>query len=372
MVLNFVLGTAAELIKIHPVIRAARERGHQARVIATGQSRAGFLMQYRDLGLPEDILVWLLPHTADLDNSVSALKWFARAWLATRAADELILQPGFLVVHGDTLSTYIGARHGRRRGLPVVHIEAGLRSPSLWNPFPEEIIRRRVSRLARVHMAPDAIATDNLIRAGVRGEVVCTGANTLVDSVRLCAEADGAAAAGPEGPFALANIHRYENLNRPARWRVVVSTLLQAATRRRVILVAHPQTRGKLAGRPELRAQFDKAGIEVVDRLPFSRFIALLRRAEFLISDGGSNQEECHYLGKPCLLLRQETERREGLDGGSCLLSRFDTRAILDFLADPRRFERAPPAFEASPSTRVIDFLENVQDHGRKSPGKES
>ncbi len=355
MQLNFVLGTAAELIKVYPVIHLALQQGHPVRVLATGQSRENFLMQYRDLQLPEENLAWLLESSGDLERASSALRWFLRALLIRGFREKAL--PGYVVVHGDTLSTLVGAWLGRRCGLPVVHIEAGLRSTKLWHPFPEEITRRMVSRLVSVHMAPDARAAQNL-RAGWCGRkrnVVCTEGNTLLDAVHLSVQLP--AAAGPSDTFALVNIHRFENLNSPERWRKIIAAVVQAANKTRLIFVTHPQTRHKLESDPAARAHLDSARIEIRGRMPFTQFMALLKRSQYLISDGGSNQEECSYLGKPCLILRDATERFEGLDG-CCLLTRFEDGLIAKFLENPGAYERpALTTATQSPSQLILRAL---------------
>ena len=356
MNLNFLTGTAAELIKVYPLIHLSLQRGHGTRVVMTGQSRENFLMQYRDFKLPESILVSLLESDGDLKMASSAMRWFARALCVGRQtfrAKLLLSGAGdFTVVHGDTLSTLAGAWLSRRAGIPAIHVEAGLRSPSLFNPFPEEINRRLVSRLATFHMAPDERALNNLRRARVKGTVVNTEGNTLLDAVLLSA----ANSAGATEPFVLTNLHRFENLNSPERWRKIIDTVTRAAEQMPVIFIAHPQTRHKLNQDPEALNRLTKAGVEIRDRMAFSAFIALLKDARYLISDGGSNQEECSYLGKPCLLMRESTERQEGLDG-CCVLSRFEQKRIDDFLNNPDRYARAPVPALGSPSQRILDAL---------------
>ena len=361
MNLNFLTGTAAELIKVYPLIRMARERGHGVRVVMTGQSQENFMMQYRDFGLPEDILVPLLSGGADLEKASSAMRWFLRALCVGRSTfrSKLLLSGDhdFTVVHGDTLSTLAGAWLSRRAGLTVIHVEAGLRSPSLFNPFPEEINRRLVSKLARLHMVPDQKAQENLERARVRGTIVNTGGNTLLDAVLMSAE--NGAKTGVR-PFVLTNLHRFENLNSSERWHKIVDTVERAATKMPVVFVTHPQTRHKLSEDRESMDRLQKAGVEIRDRMPFSSFIALLKDASYLISDGGSNQEECSYLGKPCLLMRESTERQEGLDG-CCVLSRFEQDKIDGFLADPSRYQRPAAPASASPSRKIFESLERDQ-----------
>jgi UDP-N-acetylglucosamine 2-epimerase (non-hydrolysing) len=352
MVLNFFTGTAAELIKIYPVIELARKRGIEVRVISSGQSRENFLMQYRDLGLPENLLVHLLPSDGDLQKASSALRWMMRALFSSLRPKLLKSEKSFVVVHGDTLSTLVGAWLGRRAGIPVVHIEAGLRSSSLFNPFPEEITRRLVSRLASFHMAPDQRAADNL--RGVTGKVICTQGNTLLDAVLLSANLGHAKI--PSEPFALVNIHRFENLNSAARWKKIIETTVQAAEKTNLIFVVHPQTRHKLEQDVASQQKLTQRRIEIRDRMPFSEFIGLLKASRYLISDGGSNQEECSYLGKPCLLLRESTERQEGLET-CCVLSRFDDQVIAQFLEEPEKLKSPPLLGTRGPSAIILDSL---------------
>jgi UDP-N-acetylglucosamine 2-epimerase (non-hydrolysing) len=316
-------------------------------------------MQYRDFGLPEEILVPLLESEGDLTSAGSALRWFLRAVFTPVSGFRTKLLSGsdeknFLVVHGDTLSTLAGAWLAWRARIPLVHIEAGLRSESLLNPFPEEISRRLVSRFADFHMAPDQAAEENLKRAGVSGKILCTKGNTLFDAVLLSAKTSSEPISTP---FALVNIHRFENLNSPARWQAVVETVVEASQKIKLIFVQHPQTRHKLEQDPESARQLTAAGVEIRDRMPFSRFIALLKASQYLISDGGSNQEECFYLGKPCLLLRESTERREGLDG-CCVLSRFDRDLIAKFILNPQSYSRETAGSSGSPSAGILDALE--------------
>ncbi len=357
MNLNFLTGTAAELIKIYPLIRMAFERGYAVRVVMTGQSRENFMMQYRDFKLPEEKLFPLLESRGDLEKASSAMRWFGRVLMITPKSFRAKLLLGspqdFVVVHGDTLSTLAGAWLSWRAGIKVIHVEAGLRSPSLFNPFPEEINRRLVSRFASLHMAPDLRAQHNLERARVRGTVVNTGGNTLLDAVLLSAQASTKA----EKPFVLTNLHRFENLNSAERWQKIVDTVVSAAKQMQVIFIAHPQTRHKLNEDPAAMKRLQEAGVEIRERMPFSSFIALLKNASYLISDGGSNQEECSYLGKPCLLMRESTERQEGLDG-CCLLSRFEQEKINAFLADPERFRRPDALAGGSPSRKILDALQ--------------
>ncbi|MGE0762275.1 MAG: UDP-N-acetyl glucosamine 2-epimerase [Bdellovibrionales bacterium] len=356
MTLFFVLGTAAELIKVQPLIKAAGLKGWRYYVVSTGQSSTNFWRQYDSFGLPRQQAQTLLNSSHDLGHSGQAGKWFVKA-LFTQPFPLLAKadpkQQNWVIVHGDTLSTLVGSIWAKRLGWPLAHVEAGLRSANWWQPFPEEICRRLVSRLARLHFAPDQVAVENLKR--MKGRVVNTQGNSLIDAVHLT---DVQALQKSDKPLCLVNLHRFENLNSQKRWSALVETTLQAAARYRVIFVMHPQTEHKIAQSPLDRARLEAAGVELCPRMTFDAFISLVKQAEFLISDGGSNQEETYYLGVPCLLLRNATERREGL-GSTAILSKFDPQIIQDFLANPQRFRRPPVVPTTSPTEIMLNILES-------------
>lgn len=357
----FCLGTAGELIKLYPLMELAQRQGRPWFAVSTGQSAINLKKQWADFGLPADRLFVALSTDRDLASSADALKWFSRAMATGASTLRAKLSEGgrpsskqdAWIVHGDTLSTLVGSSWGRRLGLEVAHVEAGLRSPKILEPFPEEISRRMVSRLARVHFPQDSKAEQNLKKARVRGQVIPTAANTLLDALRLVLKGAPPQAKG----YVVANLHRFENLSSDSRWSVLVDVLVRAAKKSGTVhFVLHPHTQAKLESDPVARARLETAGVKPVPRMMFSQFIPLLNGADYVLSDGGSNQEECHYLGKPCLLLRDSTERQEGLDG-SCLLSRFDPVKIDRFLDDPSRFRRAPLSDDIRPSQTILDTL---------------
>lgn len=362
----FSAGTAGELIKLYPLLRLATERGQPWWFLSTGQSGVGFHRQWDLFRLPRERLIKLLDTQADLKSSSHAMRWFARASLLPLAAlrQTIAATAGQLpspaqdhwLVHGDTLSTLTGALYARRLGIRLAHVEAGLRSASLLAPFPEEITRRLVSRLAHHHFTQDARAYHNLASRRVPGQITQTGGNTLIDAIRY-ARRETDEPEYPAGRYAVANLHRFENLHSQARWEQLICVLEWAAQSSTVLLVMHPPVQEKLEREPRTRARLERVGVRLLTRQPFIPFIKLIERADYVISDGGSNQEECHYLGKPCLILRDTTERLEGLAGGSCLLSRFDAPTIRRFLADPARYARAQTGFGVMPSARILESL---------------
>ena len=260
------------------------------------------------------------------------------------------------MVHGDTPSTLMATLMARRAGLAVAHLESGLRSGSFRDPFPEELIRVLVMRLADVVFAPDDAAAANLASMGVRGRVVHTSGNTGREALAGVV-ADVKPGSGP----VVASLHRVENLHRSGRLRAFLSLLSRlVADGHKVLFVMHPPTKRVLAGHSSL-ATVEAAGVTTSDLLPFAEFASHLAAAPFVVTDGGSIQEECTLLGVPCLLWRDRTERPDGV-GANVVVGCYDDEVLDQFLADPDAHRRPPRLSDARPSVEVADVLARMLD----------
>jgi UDP-N-acetylglucosamine 2-epimerase (non-hydrolysing) len=239
----------------------------------------------------------------------------------------------------------------RRAGLTVAHLEAGLRSGSYVQPFPEEIIRVLTMRLAAILFAPGQEAVANMRRMRVKGRIVDTRANTVQEALRAALETPGAVGGGA----VIATMHRVENLKPRRRATRFIELLEGVATDHRVLFVAHGPTLDTIQ-RGGWGDRLSAAGIEVTSLMPHDAFAAALASAPFVITDGGSIQEECALLGTPTLLWRDRTERPDGLNA-NVVLSRYDLALIETFLADPERFRVDPQPLTESPSELILDTL---------------
>jgi UDP-N-acetylglucosamine 2-epimerase (non-hydrolysing) len=360
-----VYGTTGELIKIAPLLRALEARGTPAFTVCTAQQPEQIPGMLGDLGAPApDLWIARGPDARDLERSRDIPGWaaglargVARHARRLRAAARSDGRPPLVVVHGDTFTTVAGALLGRLLGARVAHVEAGLRSGDLRNPFPEELDRRITSRLARLHFAPGSWAADNLRRARVRGTIVDTGANTIRDALALVDPEAGLPDGVPEGPFGLVSIHRFELLRARARLVALLELLREESARRPLVFIDHPVTvRALRAG--GLDGLLDAPAIHRVPRQRYVPFIALVKRSEYLLTDSGGCQEECAELGHPCLVHRAATERRDGL-GGPVVLSRLDLGAVRAFLDRPPR-TAAPTTAEGSPTAAIVRYLEGA------------
>jgi UDP-N-acetylglucosamine 2-epimerase (non-hydrolysing) len=348
------IGTKAQYVKTAPLLRSMDERGVPYRLIDSGQHAA------LSRELREELAVrapdHLLGGSTDITTIPQALVWSAK--LATRLLDRRRLRAevfggegGICVVHGDTPSTLLSTLMARRAGLEVAHLEAGLRSHRLLHPFPEELIRVVVMRLASVLFAPDAQAVANLRRMRLARRTVPTSGNTVIDALRFSLRDTEVAPSGP----VVATMHRVENLHRSARVAGFVGLVERLARERPVRVVLHGPTEATLRGRGDLD-RLRAAGVELHPLAPHAAFTRMLAAAPLVITDGGSIQEECALLGVPTLLWRGHTERPDGL-GRNVVLTDYDPATIERFLRDPEA-TRQPPAFdEAEPTAEILDVL---------------
>lgn len=356
------VGTKAQFIKTAPVLVAMDRICLPYHLVYTGQHSETFDILEQVFGI-QGASDNLVPGT-EADTARGLVGWSLRFLRAARARIRADAWRGarWGVVHGDTASALLGALVFRWAGVPVAHVEAGLRSPRLLSPFPEEIIRRLVSRIATLHLAPDARSVANL--AGVRGVVVDTGGNTLADALRQALEATDAGCHGEkDAVYAVASLHRSENLGSPARLSLLMQEVARASRTIPIRFVLHPVTRKTLVRTGWWEKLAAEPGITMMDRTDYVSFIRLLRGARFLMTDGGSNQEEAAMLGMPTLLMRAETERHDGLDTGVVEVSGLDPSRIRAFVDTHARSAWQPMLRlpEGSPSAVIARCLSEYQ-----------
>jgi UDP-N-acetylglucosamine 2-epimerase (non-hydrolysing) len=347
------VGTKAQFIKTAPILRDLDSRRVPYRLVYTGQHSETFDLLETAFGTrqPDDVLV------PDCEASTHGgfIKWCWHYWLAVARRIHSGAWRGTRIglVHGDTASTLFGAIAARMAGGHVAHVEAGLRSPRLLEPFPEEIIRRLVSRLSSFHFVPDAQAEANL--HGVHGEIINTGGNTLRDALSMSLGRMGALPAeGGSGGYVLVSIHRSENLSRRYDFDLLMEEVVIAAEQ------MHPATREKIKASGWLPRLQRELRLELLERMDYPDFVRLLIGSCCLLTDGGSNQEEAAMLGLPTLLLRRATERSDGL-GDNVVLSGLKREVIKAFISVHLN-QRWPLRLVGgnSPTSRLVDALERA------------
>lgn len=353
--IHIVIGTKAQLIKMAPIMRRLQERGIAYNYIATGQHQSTMSDIHANFDIRgPDIRLYSGP---DITSVMSMAVFGMRIlWKTVRTRTVIFCGDGngIVLVHGDTFSTLLGALMGRLCGVKVGHVESGLRSFNLLAPFPEELTRIAVFRLSHYYFCSSDWAVENLQRfCGVK---VNTGANTLADALGYALSTNNQVRPGliPDDPFAVVTLHRFENIRSPEAMKRLLDAVLMIAERQRLLFVLHTPTEIRLRRFGYYRLLENHPNIQFRPRYDYFDFMRLIQRAAFVVSDGGSNQEECHYLGKPLLLLRDVTERHEGL-GQNAVLSQFSPAKIRAFLDDYPRLARSPLRLERSPSDVIID-----------------
>ena len=260
-------------------------------------------------------------------------------------------RPDAVLVRGDTNGTLSGAKAAKRRGLPLIHVEAGLRSHR--EGMPEERNRVRTDHLSDLLLAPTESARENLLAEGVRGEIHVTG-DVMCDMLLRWAER---IAPAPERGYVLATVHRDYNTDDAERLALVLDCL--GAADRRVLFPVHPRTRKKMA---EFRLSAP-ANVALLDPVPYRDMLALERGADLIATDSGGVQREAYVWGVPCITLREETEWVETVSTGWNTLVGVDRDRFVDALGRPRPAER-PPIFGDGKAAQHIaevvrDYLES-------------
>ena len=348
------IGTKAQLVKMAPVVQELMKQQQDFKFVLTGQHAETMfdLIDSFELRQPDDFII----KPRETDTKVKVGSWFFRALLAAWKKD-YFNKSSIILVHGDTLSTLLGAIIGRLKGSKIAHIEAGLRSFNLFHPFPEEITRLLVSRLAHYFFCPDDWSASNLKH---KKHVYNTQSNTILDSFRFALKNHHGKDAKQQN-YAVASIHRFENINNDERFNFIMEQIAQASEKINIKFVLHPVTKNKINSSPWKAKLEQLPGIILTKRMTYIEFTHLLMNAKFLISDGGSNQEEASIMGIPCLLMREATERQDGLQD-NIVLSKYRPEVIRQFVIDHYYAEwglRALP--EIYPSYSIINTLSQVK-----------
>jgi UDP-N-acetylglucosamine 2-epimerase (non-hydrolysing) len=363
--IHFVVGTRAQLFKLAPVMLECERRGLVWRWVYTAQHRDTIRSTIDLFRLPAPDFV-VVRWDTEAKSMARMGVWFARMVAAlVRSRTILAGHTGkrhVVLTHGDTFTTWFGALFGRLTRTRVMHVESGLRSFNLRRPFPEELNRVITFRLAQYYACPGAWAARNLEKR--RGLKLDTGANTQVDTLRFgLSQLDDLAFDVPSTPYVVVSLHRYENIFDRDRLTRIVEEIEGIANDFEVLFIQHPATQLQL-DKLALRERLERTDrISLLPRLEYLPFLKAIRSAEFVVTDGGGNQEELSYLGKPTLILRDETERHEGL-GRNAALAGLDHKQIRDFVRTYLTYARPEALPAGSPSAAIVDFLQ-TQGFGR-------
>ncbi len=364
-------GTRPEAVKMAPLVKALSARPETFRVttLVTAQHREMVDQVIDVFGLQVD-------HDLNLMRPEQTLPDLTARVLTAMTPVLEAEKPDLVLVQGDTTTVLAGALAAFYQQIPVGHVEAGLRTSTLYDPFPEEMNRRVTTRLASLHFAATEWSAANLAAEGVTDGVYVTG-NTVIDALQSVAQQelplpDGVPDSALEGRrLVLVTAHRRENLGEP---------LADICRALRTLVETHPDIVVVYAmhRNPKVRAtvQAILGGLDrvlLIEPPDYFLFVGLLRRADLVLTDSGGIQEEAPALGKPVLVLRRTTERPEGVSAGTARLIGTATEAIVaaasDLLERPDSYQAMARAVNPYGDGQAAERIaEAIAFHFRRGP----
>lgn len=338
-----ILGTRPEAIKLAPVILGLQQSSDfRCQVVLTGQHRemVDQVMTLFDLQADVDLDIMQTGQTlTDItERSLRGLEEYLS-----------LTQPDLVLVQGDTTTAFAATLASFYQRIPVGHVEAGLRTHDLFDPYPEEANRRLISQLASLHFAPTEAAVENLRRGDVVGRIICTG-NTVIDALLWVAQR------APVDPVPavdwqryrvlLVTVHRRENWGEPLR--SIAATLRHLLDHYPDTALLLPLHRNTIVRQPLQQILGDHPRAFLTEPLDYLQWVGAMQRCTLILSDSGGIQEEAPALGKPVLVLRRTTERPEAISSGTAKLVGTTPEEILpvshQLLQDPEFYQQMAQA----------------------------
>jgi len=312
-----IAGTRPEIIKLAPVLKEL----DGVKLCVTGQHREMLDQALNTFNLKPD-------YDLDLMQSIQTPEGYLSAAIPLLALTIKMVNPDWVLVQGDTATTFAGAVAAHLSGVRVAHVEAGLRSFNLKSPFPEEAFRRMVDSISTKHFAPTKGALQNLQDEAISGELI---GSTTIDAIDMLDIPHKEAA-----PFILATAHRRESFGESMN--LIAEALITLAKEIPVVIPLHPN--------PEvsrLSTRLRDGGVTVTSPLDYIQFLSLLKTCAVVLTDSGGLQEEALYLNKPLVIMRDQTEWVDGLNTPAVKLVGTDPYKIANAA---KEFLKSPPLVE--------------------------
>ena len=357
-----VFGTRPDTIKMAPVVHALRaEESIDDLVCVTAQHRQML-----------DDLLELFAIEPDYDlNIMTEDQTLTQITTRVLVGMEPVFaqaRPDVVLVHGDTTTSSSAALAAFYQQIPVGHVEAGLRTNDRWLPYPEEMNRRLTGTITSYHFAPTVLAREHLLREYVDANDIIVTGNTVIDAFLQTAQRADLPQPprlnelDPSRPIVLVTAHRRENHPYMREMCEAMREIAQLPMRPQIYWPVHPSPRVRPIAYEVLG---EVPGVVLVDPIDYARMVVAVKASTFVLTDSGGLQEEAPTLGKPVLVMREETERPEGLDAGTLELVGHDRAAIVAaanrLLSDPDAYARmaraANPYGDGHAAPRIVAWL---------------
>jgi|KBSSwiStaDraftv2_1062776.scaffolds.fasta_scaffold232494_2 UDP-N-acetylglucosamine 2-epimerase (non-hydrolysing) len=359
-----VFGTRPEAIKMAPVVRALKSHPD------VFESMVCVSAQHREM-LDQVLSVFQLKADFDLDLMTPGQ---SPADVVARLLERMPrllreVQPDVLLVQGDTMTTFAAAFAAYLERIPTAHVEAGLRTGNKYHPYPEEMNRVLTTRLAELHFAPTVRAMETLLLEGIPQQDVLLTGNTVIDALLATVRPNyqfatpALSALDPAHRMALVTTHRRESFGGPLESTcAAVRTLVERFEDLDVVIPVHPNPQVKQV---VVRKLCDLQRVHLIEPVDYVEFVNLMARAHIILTDSGGVQEEAPSLGKPVLVLREVTERPEGVEAGTAVIVGTDrdkiVRTASELLTSPEAYAKmanaVSPYGDGRASERIADAL---------------
>ena len=347
----FIIGTRAQLIKVAPILREFEKQEIPTKFILTGQHNDTMDDIIEEFGIktPAIPLIKNKEHSSILD----LLLWLPHIFFLIIHTLKQYKKSN-IFVHGDTLTTLMSTLAAKLTGHSVIHLESGLTSKTLFNPFPEEIIRRIVFRCTDVACCPSEQDVQHM-KKYPKAKILYTCGNTILDSI-ICLKIGKNIEQKPN--TILVSLHRFHNIYNKERLQSIVEMLITLSEKYTINFVLHPATQKKLSQYGLLEILKNNR-INLLPRMVYQKFLNLALSNEIVITDGGSNQEELAYFGHPTIILRKTTERQDGIGKNAILIN--EPKNIIKFIISKEYIilEKEKLNLTSSPSEVIANYFKS-------------
>ena len=370
--ISVVLGTRPEAIKFAILLKKLKQlQNIKTKIILTGQHKASVKEIFSLFGIKEDLDFNIMKQQQSL------------SYITTEVLNKLEKEfeentPNIVIVQGDTTSAFAASLAAFYKRIPVAHIEAGLRTNNLYNPYPEEVNRRLISQLATLHFAPTYKCAENLKKEGIQKYIKITG-NTVIDSL-LYIEKNKVDKIKEEDycskDYILVTIHRRENWGKPLE--EIAKGLLLIINKHKNLNIVIPMHPNKLVQEVLIKFLSNHKRINLIEPLNYVDFIFAIKNSKLILTDSGGLQEEAPSFGKPVLILRDNTERVEALEAGNSKLVGTNSQNIFDvtneILEDKNKYikmsKKINPFGDGFASNVIVESLLNFLNSEKNSEDK--
>lgn len=363
------VGTRPEGIKLAPIVGLLKKQSNtfKFKICSTGQHKEMLDQVFNFFEINPDYDLNLMTENQSLSYLSSSI--LNKMNKVLDRAD-----PDVILIQGDTTTAFLTALSGFYRGVKVGHVEAGLRTYDKYNPFPEEINRQLISRVADFHFAPTRKAYDNLINENINNQNIVISGNTIVDAIlwgikKILNSKKTLENKGPlkgldrDRKIILVTMHRRESFGREIENICKALKIISARYNR--IQIVYPVHLNPNVRKPVFKLLGKADNIKLIDPLDYESFLWLMSRSYFIITDSGGVQEEAPTLKKPVLVIRKKTERTESLGMGISKLVGTETRNIIDNISElldnedsyKKMVSDKNPYGDGNAAEKILDFI---------------